>query len=93
MKRAECQPPATLDYMKMKISFIEKASQPKKTIKQMDKAVVTHKPKAQHTEHLAKEKSKKENARAVRVDREIVMREIFQAFEKHQYYRFAFLNF
>jgi len=92
VKRAECQPPATLDYMKMKISQIEKISQPKHTVKQMDKAVVKFKPVAQHQENLAKEKSRKENARAVRMDRNDVSREIFKAFEKHQYYRLADLQ-
>lgn len=87
MKRAECQPPATLDYMKMKISSIKETSEPKRTVKLMDKAVVKFKPTAQHQENLAKEKSKKENFRSVRVDRDIVLRELFQAFEKHQYYR------
>jgi transcription initiation factor TFIIF subunit beta len=89
LKKAECQPPNSLDYMKMKISQIEKVSQPKNTVKQMDKAEVKFKPTAYHPENLAKERAKKENYRAVRLDREIVMKEIFKAFEKHQYYRFV----
>ncbi|KAI6186631.1 General transcription factor IIF subunit 2 [Aphelenchoides besseyi] len=89
VKRAECQPPATTDYMKMKMSQIEKYSQPKHTVKQMDKAEVKFKPTAVHQENLAKEKIKKDTNRAVRVDRDILMKEIFQAFEKHQYYRLA----
>jgi hypothetical protein len=76
----------------MKISLIEKASQPTRTVKQMDRAVVKFKPVAQHAENIAREKAKKENPKAVRIDREIVMREIFQAFEKHQYYRFVFIT-
>lgn len=76
--------------MKMKISQIEKISQPKNTVKQMDRAVVKFKPKAQHQENLAKDKFKKENTKAVRLDREIVVRELFKAFEKHQYYRLVF---
>lgn len=87
VKRAECQPPATLDYMKMKISQIEKISQPKHTVKQMDKAEVKFKPTSYHVENLAKEKAKKDNVRAVRVERDILLKELFQAFEKHQYYR------
>jgi hypothetical protein len=71
----------------MKISSIKETSEPKRTVKLMDKAVVKFKPTAQHQENLAKEKSKKENFRSVRVDRDIVLRELFQAFEKHQYYR------
>jgi hypothetical protein len=73
--------------MKMKISQIKKVSQPKNTVKQMDRAVVKFKPTAQHQENLAKDRLKKDNPRAVRLDRDIVVREIFQAFEKHQYYR------
>jgi hypothetical protein len=81
--------------MKMKITQIKQVSQPKNTVKQMDRAVVKFKPTAQHHENLAKEKAKKDNYRAVRLDRDVVVREIFQAFEKHQYYRLVFfqLNF
>ncbi|KAI6222906.1 General transcription factor IIF subunit 2 [Aphelenchoides fujianensis] len=86
-KRAECQPPQTDDYLRMKIRQIQRISQPKNTVKQMDKAEVKYKPKANHQENLFKEKNKKENNRAVRLERDVLMKEIFQAFEKHQYYR------
>ncbi|CAD5231423.1 unnamed protein product [Bursaphelenchus xylophilus] len=92
VKRAECQPPATLDYMKMKIRQIEKISQPKHTVKQMDKAEVKFKPTSYHAEHMAKDRAKKDNVRSVRVDRDIVLKELFQAFEKHQYYRLVDLQ-
>lgn len=87
MKRAECQPPNSLAYMKMKINQIEKVSQPKQSIQTMEKAVVKFKPTAIHTEHKAKEKAKKDGAKTVRGDRDVVTQSIFHAFEKHQYYR------
>jgi hypothetical protein len=38
--RAELQPPRTADYMRMKAAQIVRVSQPQKTVKQMEKAVV-----------------------------------------------------
>jgi len=45
--------------MGMKINQIEKVSQPKHHVKQIDKAVVKFKPTAIHTEAIGKEKAKK----------------------------------
>ncbi|KAI1715314.1 transcription initiation factor IIF, beta subunit domain-containing protein [Ditylenchus destructor] len=92
VKRAECQPPNSLAYMKMKIKQIEKVSQPKQLIQTMDKAVVKFKPTATHNEHLIKEKAKKDGAKTVRGDRDVVTQAIFSAFEKHQYYRLTDLQ-
>ncbi|KAI1702156.1 transcription initiation factor IIF, beta subunit domain-containing protein [Ditylenchus destructor] len=92
VKRAECQPPNSLAYMKMKIKQIEKVSQPKQLIQTMDKAVVKFKPTATHNEHLIKEKAKKDGAKTVRGDRDVVTQAIFRAFEKHQYYRLTDLQ-
>ena len=47
----------------------------------MDKAEVKFKPTAFHKESVAHEKLKKEAFRTVRVDSDVVMKEIFQAFE------------
>ncbi|VDM96856.1 unnamed protein product [Thelazia callipaeda] len=87
VKRADCRPPQTADYMRMKIKQIEKSSQPKRHVKQMEKAEVKFKPIAAHAEMLMKEKQKKEGAKTVRADKDIVRQAIFHAFEKHQYYR------
>uniref|UniRef100_A0A8R1XVN3 General transcription factor IIF subunit 2 n=1 Tax=Onchocerca volvulus TaxID=6282 RepID=A0A8R1XVN3_ONCVO len=87
VKRADCRPPQTADYMRMKIKQIEKSSQPKRHVKQMEKAEVKFKPIAVHAEMLAREKQKKEGAKTVRADKNVVRQAIFHAFEKHQYYR------
>lgn len=87
VKRADCRPPQTADYMRMKIKQIEKSSQPKRHVKQMEKAEVKFKPIAVHAEMMAREKQKKEGAKTVRADKDIVRQAIFHAFEKHQYYR------
>uniref|UniRef100_A0A914WIH6 General transcription factor IIF subunit 2 n=1 Tax=Plectus sambesii TaxID=2011161 RepID=A0A914WIH6_9BILA len=87
VKRAECRPPASLGYLKMKISQIEKSGQPKRQIQQIDKAEVKFKPVAIHAEDMAREKAKKEGIKAVRADKDKVVSMLFQAFEKHQYYR------
>ena len=71
----------------MKARQIELVSIPKKTVQQMDKAVVKFKPVSIHVENIAKDKQKKEGAKAVRLERPQVVEMIFKAFEKHQYYR------
>ncbi|VDK81739.1 unnamed protein product [Litomosoides sigmodontis] len=92
VKRADCRPPQTADYMRMKIKQIERSCQPKRHVKQMEKAEVKFKPIAVHVEMLAREKQKKEGAKAVRADKDIVRQAIFHAFEKHQYYRLVDLQ-
>lgn len=74
--------------MRMKIEQIEKISQPKNTVKQMDRAVVKFKPTANHVENLANLKAKKDGIKTTRGERNDVMQDIFHAFEKHQYYRY-----
>lgn len=85
--RAECQPPNSKDYMRMKVRQIQRVSQPKKTVQQMERAVVKFKPVNAHQEHMVKEKAKKEGVKAVRLERDEVVQLLFHAFEKHQYYR------
>uniref|UniRef100_A0A0K0CW03 General transcription factor IIF subunit 2 n=1 Tax=Angiostrongylus cantonensis TaxID=6313 RepID=A0A0K0CW03_ANGCA len=87
VKRAECRPPASSSYLKMKIAQISKSGQPKKQVLQMEKAAVKFKPIAAHAEDMMRMKQKKEGAKAVRADRDILMQALFHAFEKHQYYR------
>lgn len=87
VKRAECRPPASNSYLKMKIAQISKSGQPKKQVLQMEKAAVKFKPVAAHAEDMMRMKQKKEGAKAVRADRNVLMQALFHAFEKHQYYR------
>jgi len=86
VQKAECRPPPSDRYMKMKISEIQKVNQPEKTVKQMDKAVVKYKPIAQHVEAVQAQKQKKEG-KNVRLEKQQLMELIFHAFEKHQYYK------
>uniref|UniRef100_A0A914XZ56 General transcription factor IIF subunit 2 n=1 Tax=Panagrolaimus superbus TaxID=310955 RepID=A0A914XZ56_9BILA len=91
--RAECQPPNSEQYMKMKMDMFRQAKEPVSKAKQIDRAVVAFKPKAQHAENLKMDKTKKEvGARNIRAGREQVMDRIFDAFEKHQYYRLSDLQ-
>ncbi|KAL3078730.1 hypothetical protein niasHT_036067 [Heterodera trifolii] len=90
--RADCQPPNSTDYMRMKIAQIQRVSQPKKTVKQMDRAVVKFKPVNAHQEHQVKEKQRKEGTRAIRLERDEVVSLLFNAFERHQFYRQADLQ-
>ncbi|VDK55656.1 unnamed protein product [Anisakis simplex] len=87
VKRADCRPPQTASYLRMKIKHIERSSIPKRQLKQIDKAEVKFKPVAIHAETLARERQKKEGAKTVRGDKDVIRQAIFQAFEKHQYYR------
>ncbi|CAJ0591447.1 unnamed protein product [Cylicocyclus nassatus] len=87
VKRAECRPPASNSYLKMKIAQISNSGQPKKQVLQMEKAAVKFKPVAAHAEDMMRIKQKKEGAKTVRADRNVLMQALFHAFEKHQYYR------
>lgn len=74
----------------MKVRQIHKVSQPKKTVQKINKAVVKFKPVNAHQEHTAnKDKAKKEGLRAVRLEKDDVVKLLFHAFEKHQFYRFS----
>ncbi|KHJ75981.1 hypothetical protein OESDEN_24400 [Oesophagostomum dentatum] len=71
----------------MKIAQISNSGQPKKQVLQMEKAAVKFKPVAAHAEDMMRIKQKKEGAKTVRADRNVLMEALFHAFEKHQYYR------
>ncbi|KJH48530.1 tRNA-guanine transglycosylase [Dictyocaulus viviparus] len=87
VKRAECRPPASNSYLKMKIAQISKSGQPKKQVLQMEKAAVKFKPVAAHAEDMMRIKQKKEGVKTVRAERNVLLQALFHAFEKHQYYR------
>ncbi|VDM83293.1 unnamed protein product [Strongylus vulgaris] len=78
---------ADVSYLKMKIAQISNSGQPKKQVMQMEKAAVKFKPVAAHAEDMMRIKQKKEGAKTVRADRNVLMQALFHAFEKHQYYR------
>ncbi|GMT10739.1 hypothetical protein PFISCL1PPCAC_2036, partial [Pristionchus fissidentatus] len=87
VKRAECRPPDSLAYLKMKIGHIEKSGQPKRHIQTIDKAAVKFKPVAMHDEDMMRIKQKKDGIKTVRMDKDVLRQNIFMAFEKHEYYR------
>lgn len=87
IKKAECQPPSTSKYMKMKMSQIVKNTQPKKQVKLIEKAAVKFKPVSMHAEDMIRSKAKKEGAKTYRADRDVLRQALFKAFEKHSYYR------
>ncbi|CAD6186605.1 unnamed protein product [Caenorhabditis auriculariae] len=87
VKKAECRPPATTSYMRMKLQHIVKSTQPKKQVVQIEKAAVKYKPVSAHAEDMVRIKQKKEGAKTYRADRDLLRQAIFNAFEKHQYYR------
>uniref|UniRef100_A0A1I8ABB2 General transcription factor IIF subunit 2 n=1 Tax=Steinernema glaseri TaxID=37863 RepID=A0A1I8ABB2_9BILA len=92
VKRAECRPPDTSDYLSMKIKGIKERQEPRRKIALMDKAEVKFKPTAIHAEDLARERMKKEGAKTVRADKDVVRDALFAAFQNHQYYRLADLQ-
>lgn len=87
IKKAECRPPATSKYMKMKLAHIVKNTQPKKTVKMIEKAAVKFKPVSVHAEDMIKSKQKKDGAKTYRADRDVLRGALFKAFEKHSFYR------
>jgi len=86
VQKAECRPPPSDHYMKMKITEIHKVNQPERTVKQMEKAVNKFKPIAHHAETVNAQKLKKEG-KNVRLEKNQLMELIFHAFEKHQFYK------
>ncbi|PAV78340.1 hypothetical protein WR25_24771 isoform B [Diploscapter pachys] len=87
VKRAECRPLANQNYMKMKVDQMLRSTKPKQQVIKLDRAENKFKPKSVHEEDLARLKQKKEGAKTVRADRDVLMNALFKAFEKHQYYR------
>ncbi|KAK0411117.1 hypothetical protein QR680_005491 [Steinernema hermaphroditum] len=92
VKRAECRPPDSNDYLSMKISKIKERQEPRRKIELMEKAEVKFKPTAIHAEDIAREKMKKEGAKTVRAEKDVVRDALFAAFQNHQYYRLADLQ-
>lgn len=86
VKRVDCRPNDD-QYMKMKITQIQRHQQPKKSIRQLEKAEVKFKPISQHQEEQAKQKQKKEGAKLTRASEDVVRNALFHAFERHQYYK------
>lgn len=87
IKKAECRAPATDKYMKMKLADIVKKTQPKKTVKMIDKAAIKFKPVSVHAEDMIKSKQKKDGAKTYRADRDVLRQALFKAFERHSFYR------
>ncbi|CAI2352494.1 unnamed protein product [Caenorhabditis sp. 36 PRJEB53466] len=87
IKKAECRPPATSKYMKMKLAHIVKNTQPKKQVKLIEKAAIKFKPVSMHAEDMIRSKQKKDGAKTYRADRDVLRQALFKAFEKHSFYR------
>ncbi|CDW57264.1 general transcription factor IIF subunit 2 [Trichuris trichiura] len=83
VQKAECRPPPSTNYMKMKKTHIENVSKPEKLIKTMERAEVKFKPSNQGT-IVERTKRVEKN---IRLNRDDLRNLLFQAFEKHQYYR------
>uniref|UniRef100_A0A5S6R4K1 General transcription factor IIF subunit 2 n=1 Tax=Trichuris muris TaxID=70415 RepID=A0A5S6R4K1_TRIMR len=83
VQKAECRPPPSKKYMKMKINHIENVSRPEKLIKTMERAEVKFKPSNQG---IIEDRTKRVE-KNIRLSRDDLRNLLFQAFEKHQYYR------
>lgn len=92
VKKAECRPPDSLSYLKMKQEHIVKRITPVRKVIQIDKAAVKYKPVSVHEEDVMRLKQKKEGAKAYRADKDVLRQALFNAFEKHQYYRLSDLQ-
>jgi transcription initiation factor TFIIF subunit beta len=85
-KRTDCRPIQSAGYMLLKRKAIEKACRPER--RAIQTAVVnSFKPvNAHQSDILEPEKKSKEDRKRVRRERDEVLHDIFNAFEKHQYY-------
>uniref|UniRef100_T1JAL0 General transcription factor IIF subunit 2 n=1 Tax=Strigamia maritima TaxID=126957 RepID=T1JAL0_STRMM len=87
VERAECRPSNNdKDYMQLKKLAISRASQPLRTVKQLDRVVNTYKPVSDHKNNIEFNNRKKTEGKNMRTDKEKVTEILFKAFEKHQYY-------
>ncbi|VDD74978.1 unnamed protein product [Mesocestoides corti] len=86
--RAECQPPPNASYMKLKAQQLKAKNRARHEVCVLDKPVQTHLPVANHAVNLEYEARKKREGKNLRREREDVLRDLFKAFEKHQYYAF-----
>ncbi|OXA46469.1 general transcription factor IIF subunit 2 [Folsomia candida] len=85
-QKLECRPPSDVGYMLMKKEEIRKASQPVRSVQQLDRVVNNYKPVADHKNNIEYEERKKAEGKKAREDKDKVLEMLFAAFEKHQYY-------
>ena len=87
VQRAECCPISDSLYNSIKKDALQKAGEPRRMLKQLDKHVTTtFKPVSIHESSLKYERQKKVEGKKMRDDKEKVQEIIFALFEKHQYY-------
>ncbi|XP_054159417.1 general transcription factor IIF subunit 2-like [Oppia nitens] len=86
VQKGEYRPISNDRYMNLKMCAIKQASQPTRTVKQLEKAVTNFKPISQHKTDVEFELKKKAEGKKSREDKDKVMDVLFRAFEKHQYY-------
>lgn len=87
VQRAECKPSIDdPDYKRMKKALTANATKPANQVQSIEKAEIKFKPIAKHAEHSPVDRSKKDN-KNIRLDKNVVLDILFQAFEKHQYYK------
>lgn len=87
VQRAECCPISDNLYNMIKKDALQKAGEPRRMLKQLDKHVTTtFKPVSIHESSLKYEKQKKVEGKKMRDDKDKVQEIIFALFEKHQYY-------
>jgi transcription initiation factor TFIIF subunit beta len=85
-QKGECRPIANTSYMDLKTERFREASQPLRSVKTLDKAVVAYKPVSQHKIDVEFELKKKTEGKKARDDKDKVQEKLFKAFEEHQYY-------
>jgi len=85
-QKLECRPPSDLSYMALKKEEIRRASQPQRSVQQLDRVVQNYKPVSDHKNNIEYEERKKAEGKKARDDKDKVLEMLFAAFEKHQYY-------
>lgn len=87
VQRAECKPCITdPDYKSIKKQITFNAGRPKNQVQSIEKAENKFKPVSRHVEHQPTDRTKRDN-KSVRMDKNALTDILFQAFEKHQYYK------
>ncbi|KAM7542008.1 hypothetical protein Aperf_G00000010740 [Anoplocephala perfoliata] len=86
--RAECRPPASHKYLKLKAQQLKDKNRAKHTVCILEKPVQTNLPVSKPVMEVQLETRKKTDGKNLRREREDVLQDLFKAFENHQYYSF-----
>uniref|UniRef100_A0A915JQB4 General transcription factor IIF subunit 2 n=1 Tax=Romanomermis culicivorax TaxID=13658 RepID=A0A915JQB4_ROMCU len=86
VSRVDCNPENNETYRNFKKAINASVNNPTNQVLSIEKAEIKFKPVARHAENAVAERAKRDN-KNVRLEKHALLDMLFQAFEKHQYYK------